>query len=345
IDVDQQQHDYQIMFTKVREVYLDNTFSSGNLEDFFGSSLQESFNYEFSWFPSSSLFVFTSNGGLGEYNIFIGSVKENDPELLNLIDFLHPKKFNKYFMLTEEIKKDGQAKVSPDGTQLVYTSGRTGNGDLYLLDLVTGNHRRLTYSDNTDFYPRWSPDSKEIVYTSGNEHSHDIHVIRDVGGADEHDQVLVSWFFDDVLPKYSPDGKKISFYTTYNLEGDPFNTRRWGLMIIPSDGSAPKKGEELIDYFHIPNVIKDNYQATAWFPDSRHIIYAKNIDSDYNPIYIYNTRTREERYINTRTSINHDVTVSTHGLVSFRAQYLGWDRIYIANTTYFQEYLRKKYGN
>jgi len=31
--------------------------------------------------------------------------------------------------------------------------------------------------------------------------------------------------------------------------------------------------------------------------------------------------------------------VSPHGLISFRAQVFGWDRIFIAHTTYFQKYL------
>jgi len=111
-------------------------------------------------------------------------------------------------------------------------------------------------------------------------------------------------------------------------------------MIIPSDGSAPKSGKELIQFFHIPDVVKDNVMATAWFPDSKHIIFAKHIDSDYNPIYIYNVETGEERFLETGTNINHDITVSLHGLVSFRAQVLGWDRIFIASTTHFQEYVK-----
>jgi hypothetical protein len=156
--------------------------------------------------------------------------------------------------------------------------------------------------------------------------------------------VLVKWFFDDVLPSYSPDGRYISFYTTYNRERDPFNTKRWGIMIVPSDCSAPKAGEELIPFFHIGDVVKDNVQGTAWFPDSRHLLYAKHIDSDYNPIYIYDIEQRAEKLVDSGTDINHDLTVSPHGLVSFRAQRFGWDRVFIASTTFFQEYLREYYA-
>jgi Tol biopolymer transport system component len=258
---------------------------------------------------------------------------------------LEPKPLGSYYMITEEIKKDGQAKVSPDGNRIVFTSGRTGNGDLYLYDLVQGTLRRLTSSGETDFFPRWSPDGSDIVYTTGGKQAHDIHIIRNAGTSKEKEEVLVKWFFDDVLPSYSPNGRYISFYTTYNRERDPFNTKRWGIMIVPSDGSVPAAGDELTHFFHAGNIIKDNTQGTAWFPDSRHILYAKNIDSDYNPIYIYDIEEQSEKLVETGTDINHDITVSPHGLVSFRAQLFGWDRIFIASTTYFQEYLRELYAD
>ena len=325
-------------FERIQEVHLEESFGEELIEDFFESSIQESFNYEFTWFPKGSSFIFTSNAGMGEYNLFIGSAESDDTSFIRIQHRLKPKSFGSYFMMTEDVKKDGQARVSPDGTRIVFTSGRTGNGDLYLLDLTTGDLKRLTHSEYTDFFPRWSPDGKDIAFTTGGKQAHDIHVIRNVGKDNEREEVLIKWFFDDVLPQYSPDGEKISFYTTYNEERDPFNTKRWGIMIIPSDGSAPEAGNALIEYFHASDVIKDNIQGTAWFPDSTHMVFAKNIDSDYNPIYIYDIETREERFVKTDTNINHDITVSPHGFMSFRAQVLGWDRVFIASTTFYEEY-------
>ncbi len=335
---------YALEFEKVKEVSLTDTSADQLTDDLFESFTEESFNYEFTWFPFSSSFIFTSNAGRGEYNLYAGSVQENDRVLRQIQESLHPKQYNGYFMVTEEFRKDGQARVSPDGKKIVFSSGRTGNGDLYLFDITNGTLDQLTTGMATDLFPQWSPDGKDIVFTTGGKTAHDIHIIRDVGSPGQHEDVLVSWFFDDELPSFSPDGKFVSFYTTYNRERDPFNTKRWGIMIVPSDGSGPNAGKELIDYFHIPNVIKDNTQGTAWFPDSRHIIFAKNIDSDYNPIYIYDIQKRTEEYVDTGTRINHDITVSRHGLVSFRAQQLGWDRIFTASSTYFQEYLNEKFA-
>jgi len=328
----------ETFFKKVREVYLEEGLGETFTEDLFETSFQESFNYEFSWFPGSSAFIFTSNAGLGEYNLFIGALDENDKVLEEVTGTLKPKRFGIYHMMTQDVRKDGQARVSPDGRMIVFTSGRTGNGDLYSLDLESGTLTRLTATRETDLFGQWSPDGNDIVYTTGGKHSHDIHVIRGVKSDGPVDEVLVKWFFDDVMPVYSPDGKWIAFYTTYNSERDPFNTKRWGVMIIPADGSGPSSGKELVRYFHVSDVIKD--QGAAWLPDSSHIVFAKNIDTDYNPIYIYDIVKKEERLVETGTDINHDITVSAHGLVSFRAQVLGWDRIFIAPTTYFKEYIK-----
>jgi hypothetical protein len=333
-------------FKKTGEVYLEEGLGEEAFsEDLFEGLYQESFNYEFSWFPDSSYYIFTSNAGMGKYNLFIGALGDTeqalkDGVLRDIVSVLEPERFGSYFMMTREVSKDGQARVSPDGKRIVFSSGRTGNGDLYLLDLLTGKLQRLTVSNDTDLHPQWSPDGKDIVYTTGGKHSHDIRIIRDAGDEPRNDEVLVEWFFDDLMPVFSPDGKWISFYTTYNIERDPFNTKRWGIMIIPSDGTAPKSGKELVFYFHSSDVVKDSSQGIAWFPDSSHLLYAKNVATDYNPIYIYNVDTREERPIDTGTAINHDITVSPHGLASFRAQVLGWDRIFIASTTYFQSYIQ-----
>ncbi len=331
----------KLSFEKIKEVSLQSqTDEERKIEELFQAAYLESYNYEFTWFPSDELFIFTSNAGMGEYNLFLGSISGENDFFKKIISVLPLTRFGEYYMLTRQMSKDGQARVSPEGKRIVFTSGRTGNGDLYMINIETGKLKRLTFSEETDFFPRWSPDGKDIVYTTGGKFAHDIHVIRNAGTDEQKDEVLVKWLFDDVLPKYSPDGKYIAFYTTYNLERDPFNTKRWGIMVIPSDGSAPKAGKELVSYFKIPNVIKDNNQGVGWLPDSRRILYAKSIESGYNPIYIFDVETGEEVLVETKTRINHDIAVSSNGLVAFRAQVLGWDRIFIANTTYFQEYQR-----
>lgn len=58
------------------------------------------------------------------------------------------------------------AQWSPDGKNIAFISDKTGETELYLYDVKTGNHTQLT--KNNDTYIRgfdWSPDSRSIVYT------------------------------------------------------------------------------------------------------------------------------------------------------------------------------------
>jgi Tol biopolymer transport system component/C-terminal processing protease CtpA/Prc len=55
---------------------------------------------------------------------------------------------------------------SPDGTKLAFGSGRTGAGDIYILDLATSALSRLTFDDANDQLDGWSRDGKWIYFTS-----------------------------------------------------------------------------------------------------------------------------------------------------------------------------------
>src|SRR5450432_2462937 len=55
---------------------------------------------------------------------------------------------------------------SPDGRQLAFISTRTGNGDIYLLTLETGDLKRLTFDDANDQLDAWSADGKWIYFSS-----------------------------------------------------------------------------------------------------------------------------------------------------------------------------------
>lgn len=57
-------------------------------------------------------------------------------------------------------------RFSPDGSQIVFTSSRTGQGDLYSLPLGGGGVRRLTYHDMASTAEDWTPDSQYLFFSS-----------------------------------------------------------------------------------------------------------------------------------------------------------------------------------
>jgi TolB protein len=52
------------------------------------------------------------------------------------------------------------------GGEIAFESNRTGNWDIYLLDLQTGIMRSLTGSPADDLTPAWSPDGSQIAFVS-----------------------------------------------------------------------------------------------------------------------------------------------------------------------------------
>ena len=55
---------------------------------------------------------------------------------------------------------------SPDGARLAFVSNRTGNGDIYVLTLATGELVRVTYGDTSDQLDAWSRDGTWLYFSS-----------------------------------------------------------------------------------------------------------------------------------------------------------------------------------
>src|SRR5437764_4708857 len=55
---------------------------------------------------------------------------------------------------------------SPDGSRLAFTSARTGNGDVYVLALKSGDLTRLTFDDAVELVNGWSPDGRFVYFSS-----------------------------------------------------------------------------------------------------------------------------------------------------------------------------------
>jgi len=59
---------------------------------------------------------------------------------------------------------DLQPAISPDGTQIAFTSNRSGHWDLYLLDLTSGETTQFTDDLDYNGHPAWSSDGLWLAY-------------------------------------------------------------------------------------------------------------------------------------------------------------------------------------
>jgi tricorn protease len=131
----------------------------------------------------------------------------------------------------EQLTTDGSAHrwrlyPSPDGRYLAHDDK---NGNLWLLELATGENRRLHSAGRglDDAYgpPAWSVDGKWIAFARpGGPREVNQIVLRSL--ADERSMVLTSDRYESFSPTFSPDGEWLYFLSNRNFE--PFPAGPWG---------------------------------------------------------------------------------------------------------------------
>jgi tricorn protease len=101
---------------------------------------------------------------------------------------------------------------SPDNKQLAFISNRTGNGDIYLLTLATGELKRLTFDDSNDQLDGFSRDGKWIYFSSSSKDisgTNDIFRVSPNGGTPM--LVAADRYMNEMFAAPSPDGKTVAF--------------------------------------------------------------------------------------------------------------------------------------
>jgi dipeptidyl aminopeptidase/acylaminoacyl peptidase len=111
---------------------------------------------------------------------------------------------------------------SPDGAWLAYISGDDGTLDVWVVELTSGEARRLTSDtnplDEPRWTPRWSPDGQWIAYVSsrsGERNNDDLWLVSPDGT--RHRQ-LTSGIWVNTDACWSPDGRQIAVIANAETE-------------------------------------------------------------------------------------------------------------------------------
>jgi TolB protein len=150
-------------------------------------------------------------------------------------------------------------RYAPGGDRVAYQSTRTGNEEIWILDLKTNQELNLTKHPSMDILPAWSPDGQEIAFLSKRNGTTDIW-IANADGSGPPEQLSIG---DITIPsvvwavslsvRWTPDGKSIGFVLP-DIEGP-------SLWMIDRHGGT--KAESLY-----PGVLRFD-----WYLDRHRIVY------------------------------------------------------------------------
>jgi Tol biopolymer transport system component len=102
-------------------------------------------------------------------------------------------------------------RLSGDGATILYQSDRTGRWQLWLLDVASGQSRRLTNDEFDDNFPDWSPDGQWVAFVSNRDGNEEVYRIRTDGSGLER---LTDDAARDLHPYFAPDGRSLLFNST-----------------------------------------------------------------------------------------------------------------------------------
>jgi Tol biopolymer transport system component len=129
-------------------------------------------------------------------------------------------------VLTRTEGRDRQPVYSRDGRQVMFTSSRTGNLDLWKIDLGTKQVRQLTDDAAQDWDPGFSPDGRQIVWSSDRGGHLEIWIANADGSGPRQ---LTRDGADAENPTFTADGKWVVYWSA--------NPDKLGVWKIRSNGS------------------------------------------------------------------------------------------------------------
>jgi dipeptidyl aminopeptidase/acylaminoacyl peptidase len=163
----------------------------------------------------------------GEFVAFARQTEVNTQIFISQIEEFRP------VQLTEGPGSNSLPCWSPDGSQIAFIHGvDEGKSDLFATSPTNYEIRRLTELGKGGFCGlSWSPNGNHLAFSSNYEGSFDIYVVQSDGKGMHR---LTSGSENDFDPRWSPDGRRLLFYS--RLSKGPMG--RYEMRLINRDGAG-----------------------------------------------------------------------------------------------------------
>jgi Tol biopolymer transport system component len=151
---------------------------------------------------------------------------------------------------------------SPDGTQILFSSDRTGNHELWIMYADGSSPHQLTTNPGWEYGATWSPDGSTIAFGRDEGLTSDLWLM-DSDGSNERNLTSDPGRYGP--PAWSPDGTNIVF------SNQPVSDR--DIWVIGADGS---------NRANLTNAAGPYDFAPAWSPDGSKIAFSSDRDGDFD---------------------------------------------------------------
>ena len=158
----------------------------------------------------------------------------------------------------------GEPLQAQSGGQIVFSSERDGDQEIYLMNADGSNLRQLTRNTDSDDYPSWSPDGRYIAFISNRDGNYALYVMDTDGG---NQRRVANYVISHGAPSWSPDGQKIAIGS--DRDGDR------EVYLVDANGS---------NYLQLTDNTSDDY-SPAFSPDGSMIVFTTDRDDDWE-IYV-----------------------------------------------------------
>jgi Tol biopolymer transport system component/C-terminal processing protease CtpA/Prc len=181
-----------------------------------------------------------------------------------------PDKGGEAHLLVSHPADESRPLYSPDGTRLAFISTRTGNGDIFILTLATGDLKRLTFDDRMDQLDAWSRDGRWIYFSNAGHDvggKNDIYRVSSEGGTPM--PVSADRFTNEFQAAPAPDGITLAFAARGNGDSQWWRHGHSHLdeseIWLRKDGS-PGTYERIID-------LNGRNVWPMWMPDGKQLYF------------------------------------------------------------------------